>query len=945
MKSKNFSAALLLFFLIVAACDSYAQNRIVTGKVYNNSGDSLIGVTVKGVGNTSQTITDIYGAFRITVPQKCNELSAFVAGYETATAQITDNNVVFYLVRKSNNSKLKIFRIFDEVYSERVSDPAGVFLIDRLCNPGENSQSAFECQYPGLLVEAQDAGAADSKSVSINTGWSLVGGSAPLVVLGNIILDSHRDFNSALDATFNNNDFLTATVLEESAATIAGAGGANGVIAVKTKVYDENLSRFMFSTSNSMKVAKSSVYSDLMLNADEYSLLLKSYYGNDFVVPQLQDAFSLFDSQSGFVTENNFVYNDILSVCPVRLSLGYVYNQGAYSTDNKKGFAMFKNADDFSTGGDNYQRATFSVALSPSFLDNKLKTDLILSGGQAQLQYPAAGALISTMSYNGDFNSSSSDPTASFPVANPVSFLDNYADNAVNNRFSVDLNLNYKKNFITYNLGYGGNFESYTRSLISDSLSENLLTSNLSLTGNYPGKEKEQSHNISFTSKYDKTKSFLSYSVLCGVQMRIYSLESEKNYLSSVSHYSQYYSDSLNYYQGDYTQEYSESFDYDSKIAGFFATGDMLWKQKLSLSATVREDIAVGSLSCSGFYPSMAAGFDFAGFKPVTQAGFNKLKIKISAGMSGLSSFQNLLRSGLVYQAMQSTDFKDVEFGKKMSVCEGIELGFWKNRIIINAEAYRGTTRSMTTTSENAQSDVYSNSVKADYHGENYSFLIKIAESQIWGVSLHAGLSHYVYTISDDDISLSTGNSFNGIIANYSDASPFSIAVNRTVWSNSEPMEDLVSLYRSAMGQIKPEYSGFLGLDFNIRGFFAGIDMKASAGNYVFNATKMYLSAFTAVNGQSSVNNLYDGAADYNFTTGNGFSDLYVDDASYFKIKNLKVGYNFSVNNTRMSVWISAADFLTITDYSGADPETSTGIDFGYTAHPAVYSLGIKFTF
>jgi len=62
----------------------------------------------------------------------------------------------------------------------------------------------------------------------------------------------------------------------------------------------------------------------------------------------------------------------------------------------------------------------------------------------------------------------------------------------------------------------------------------------------------------------------------------------------------------------------------------------------------------------------------------------------------------------------------------------------------------------------------------------------------------------------------------------------------------------------------------------------------------------------------------------------NRISDRYVEDASYLRLKNLQIGYRFSpevleklkiVQNLR--IYFSAINLLTVTNYSGLDPENS----------------------
>ena len=86
-------------------------------------------------------------------------------------------------------------------------------------------------------------------------------------------------------------------------------------------------------------------------------------------------------------------------------------------------------------------------------------------------------------------------------------------------------------------------------------------------------------------------------------------------------------------------------------------------------------------------------------------------------------------------------------------------------------------------------------------------------------------------------------------------------------------------------------------------------------------------------------------------------SDLYIEDGSYAKIKNLQVGYNLPDNylkKIRASQWrfyLSFENLYTLTKYSGADPEIGAmssfdiGIDRGIYPQARTVRLGTTITF
>jgi len=76
-------------------------------------------------------------------------------------------------------------------------------------------------------------------------------------------------------------------------------------------------------------------------------------------------------------------------------------------------------------------------------------------------------------------------------------------------------------------------------------------------------------------------------------------------------------------------------------------------------------------------------------------------------------------------------------------------------------------------------------------------------------------------------------------------------------------------------------------------------------------------------------------------------SDHYVENASFLKMDNIQLAYNFG----KVSKWCSLnASFMvqnvfTITNYSGVDPENQGGIDMSVYPRPRTYSLTVGLEF
>ena len=93
--------------------------------------------------------------------------------------------------------------------------------------------------------------------------------------------------------------------------------------------------------------------------------------------------------------------------------------------------------------------------------------------------------------------------------------------------------------------------------------------------------------------------------------------------------------------------------------------------------------------------------------------------------------------------------------------------------------------------------------------------------------------------------------------------------------------------------------------------------------------------------------NLSTSYLDTGFRTRQLLSDYYVENASFLKMDNLTLNYNFGKIKDTVGLNLSfmIQNVFTITKYSGIDPEIYLGVDQNFYPRPRIYSLGIGLTF
>jgi len=107
-----------------------------------------------------------------------------------------------------------------------------------------------------------------------------------------------------------------------------------------------------------------------------------------------------------------------------------------------------------------------------------------------------------------------------------------------------------------------------------------------------------------------------------------------------------------------------------------------------------------------------------------------------------------------------------------------------------------------------------------------------------------------------------------------------------------------------------------------------------------FNSTTDVLSSW---NGEGTSNT--QPRVTFNDNGGSRVSSAFVEDASYLRLKNIEIGYTF--NNSipginSMRVYASGQNLLTLTDYTGLDPESTSLIDQGTYPQSASVIFGVK---
>lgn len=214
----------------MALCHLAIAQRTITGTVTSaDTGEPLIGANVVVTGTSTGTITDVDGSYSLEVPEDAEELTFSYTGYAPQAVPIGTSDVV--------DVELAAGELLDEIVvvgygtqRQKEVTSAIVSVKEEDFNQGNlnNAEQLLAGKVAGLTV-SKPGGSATDNSVLRLRGLSTFGANAePLVVVDGVINASLRNIDPY--------DIASIDVLKDaSAAAIYGTRGSSGVIIVTTK--------------------------------------------------------------------------------------------------------------------------------------------------------------------------------------------------------------------------------------------------------------------------------------------------------------------------------------------------------------------------------------------------------------------------------------------------------------------------------------------------------------------------------------------------------------------------------------------------------------------------------------------------------------------------------------------------------------------------------------
>jgi TonB-linked SusC/RagA family outer membrane protein len=218
---------LILFFLFPLC--AFAQSITVKGIVKDAAGETLIGVSVKVVGTSTGTITDLSGAFEIKASEN-SKLSFSYIGYQTSEIDVNGRTRIDVTLKVEDTSLNEVVVVgYGTQRKEAVTGSVASISGNALKEiPAANITEALQGRVAGVDLEQTDTHPGATLQIRIRGTRSLTANNDPLIVLDGI------PFSGSI-SDISPDDIKSIDILKDASATaIYGSRGANGVILITT---------------------------------------------------------------------------------------------------------------------------------------------------------------------------------------------------------------------------------------------------------------------------------------------------------------------------------------------------------------------------------------------------------------------------------------------------------------------------------------------------------------------------------------------------------------------------------------------------------------------------------------------------------------------------------------------------------------------------------------
>nr|WP_183308892.1 TonB-dependent receptor [Dysgonomonas hofstadii] len=958
-----------------------AQSRNVTGIVTDETDEPIIGAVVKVPDTTIGITTDHDGRYTIEVPAGKNELEFSFLGYEPQLITITGNVINVKLVPTS----MELTDVVIIGYgTQRKSDLTGSIssISSKDFNEGliSSPEQLINGKVSGVQIMSNSGSPTGGSTIRIRGGASLNASNDPLIVLDGVPLENggisgNKDNFLSL---INPSDIESMTILKDASSTaIYGSRASNGVIIITTKKGTGSGLKVSFSTTSSVQTRTKMPE---MLNRQEFIDVINSQ-GTTAQKTLLGTASTNWNDQiyqTAFGTDNNFsVAGRIAPNWPIRVSVGYYGQNGLLTSDYS-------------------ERFTGNLSLTPSFFNDHLKVSINGKGSINNNDFANHDAIWAASTFNptlpvysgndlygGYWEAIDSDgKPVNAGVRNPKGLIYQNTSTSKIKRFIGNADVDYKLHFLPdlrFHLTLGYDYaEGKGTVYIPAEAASNYTTGG----ENYAyGPQKSTNRLLTTYLNYNKD------------------IKSIKSVIDATAGYDYQFWKSTTPAYNEYNtrgeiQSSIAAYDQRHALISYYARLNYTFDSRYMLTATVRGDGTSRFHKDNrwGTFPSVALAWR------INEEAFlrdsrvlSNLKLRASYGVTGQQEGIGNYNYLPVYTLSQ--DGAKVQFGNQWynsyrpeayvenlkwetttAWNAGLDFGFFKDRISGSVDFYTRKTKDLLATvpspaGSNFDKNILTNVGNVDSHGIEFTLNATPVDSKdfTWDISYNMTWQKMkVKNLSLVDGGAATNTLVGPTIDSYQfqvlseGYAPYMFYVYHQLYDektgkpvegayadlNNDGVINSSDLYR--YHSPAPDLIFGLSTSLRYKKWSLGMSFRANVGNYVYNGTAMNTGAWNTVSyNDFQLNNLNRSYLETGFKSRQYLSDYYVENASFLKMDNLSLSYNFGRIDDWLGINVSAMvqNVFCITKYKGVDPEVPDGMDMSFYPRPRIFSIGIGLDF
>lgn len=982
------------------------KSKAISGQVKDEDGNAIPGVSVIVKGTYKGTVTNIDGNYNIKVTGEDQLLIFSFLGMSAQEVLINGRERIDVVLEKETTWLNEIVAVGYGV--QKKSDLTGSIVSlksnEILKSSVGRVDQAIQGKISGVYINNSKATPGASPVIRIRGGNSINGNNSPLVVVDGII-DADMSILSP-------NDISSMEVLKDASATaIYGSRGANGVLIITTKKGQVGKTRFSLDSYYSISEINKTL--DL-LNAEETKKLyegfpddIKSRLGvSDIDFSTAADTDWQDEIFRSAITKNYHLSVSGGSDKIIYFVSGSVLNQDGIieGSGYKRQTLRCKLEQEVS------KKLTFGINLNIAHsIQDQLRMDTSggSSGGSVTQAAHRMSPLVPVYDANGDY----SGPLVSgTQLNNPVALVkeriretDFFATKAKID-FTYDIipelklmsSYSFRQHYSQLNSWSSGvlleskgqGAASVENQKTKDWLSETTLTYN---------KIFDEKHKlttmIGFTaSEFSNFGSSASGKNFPTESLTYYSLE-----LSDVAY-----------------QRVTSSY-LDNSMASFLGRINYVFDNRYLFTANFRADGASKFTENNkwGYFPSAAIGWRLSEESFLKDSDLiSNLKFRASLGNTGsqaISEYQSIANYTVVAVSLSDGDHigvlpdrinnPDLKWETTSQTDLGIDLGFLDNKISIVVDYYLKKTKNLHYEKQLPNYTGYTVQLQNIGEIENKGFELAIKTKNLrgdfkWTTDINFSTNkNKVISLGDDEFFTVDGSGgampsgfsetgivevgkqlgqfygyeFDGIYQSEDEVKnlPASGAVPGAVkYKDTDGNHEITPNDRVVIGDANPDFTWGISNDFSYKGFDLNVLFTGIHGNDILNLNRVSLEQTSnANNALKKVLNYWHGKGTSNEIQAAGMSvgqmsSRFVEDGSFVRLKNISLGYTFPKSLTKklkienVRVYLSAQNLVTITDYTGYDPEINSrsgnvllGYDFGGYPTAKTFSAGIALNF